>query len=235
MKLLKYNKLTGKIKLQTGLHIGGSADTTKIGGADNPVIRQPIDDRPYIPGSSIKGKLRSLLEMKMDKLEKDGKMHKYRADKCPENQCKICRIFGTMAQDQKVEEQRPIIGPGRLVVRDALVHNDSSRDLDTLQDKGLPYAEDKPEISLNRITAAPHLRTMERVPAGISFDLDISFRIFDIDGDNGKSDEQLFELVKEGLALIQSDCLGGSGSRGYGKVEFVDLQLNGEHISLPEV
>ncbi len=122
-------------------------------------------------------------------------------------------------------------------MRDCLVHPDAEPDLRRLRDeRGLPYAEDKPEIAINRITARPHLRTMERVPAGIEFALDISFRMFDRNGDGGSGDTELFDYVLKGLALIQKDTLGGSGSRGYGKVTFVGLKdEEGNPIELPKV
>jgi len=229
MKLVGFKKITGKIRLDTGLHIGGSADATQIGGVDNPVIRQPLDGKPYIPGSSLKGKMRSLLELELSKIEINGEIHKY-GNNCAKEPCPICYIFGAAAT-----EGAPI-GPGRLIVRDCMVHKDSEKDLERLRDeRGLPYAEDKPEVSINRITARPHLRNMERVPAGICFALDISYRVFDND-DGGQRDKELFDYVLRGLALIQQDTLGGSGSRGYGKVSFVDLKdENGEPITLPKV
>ena len=60
MKLRGKIIFRGKISTQTGLHIGGSKASLKIGGMDNEVLKT-IDNKPYIPGSSLKGKLRSLL------------------------------------------------------------------------------------------------------------------------------------------------------------------------------
>jgi len=229
MRLIGYKSVKGKIVLESGLHIGGSQEATQIGGVDNPVIRQPLNGYPYIPGSSLKGKMRSLLEMKYDKLQNNGELHKYERS-CKDSGCEICHIFGAAATDSAE------IGPGRLVVRDAMIHPDSEKDMLRLRDeRGLPFAEDKPEIALNRMTAWTHLRTMERVPAGLSFGLDLSFRVFDRDGDGGAADEQLFEKVLEGLAMIEKDTLGGSGSRGYGKVRFEGLTIDGLAVTLPEV
>lgn len=229
MKLIGYKSIRGRIVLESGLHIGGSQEATQIGGVDNPVIRQPLNGYPYIPGSSLKGKMRSLLEMKHGKLQGNGELHKYELS-CKNSGCLICHIFGAAATDSAE------IGPGRLVVRDAMIHPESEKDMLRLRDeRGLPFAEDKPEIALNRITARPHLRTMERVPAGLSFALDLSFRVFDRDGDGGAADEALFQSVLEGLAMIERDTLGGSGSRGYGKVRFDDLTVDGTAVTLPEV
>jgi CRISPR type III-A-associated RAMP protein Csm3 len=54
--------ITGGIRLVTGLHIGGAAAGLDIGGVDNPIIRHPVTREPYIPGSSLRGKIRALLE-----------------------------------------------------------------------------------------------------------------------------------------------------------------------------
>ncbi len=115
--------IRGIIKVETGLHIGGSSDTIEIGGMDNPIIRNPVNKEPFIPGSSLKGKMRSLLEWKLGKLEnkdprsKDfGKPYGYH----PKNQDDvkqghpISRIFGNSDEDA-------LLGPTRLIVRDAAI------------------------------------------------------------------------------------------------------------------
>lgn len=116
MKLIGYKRIEGIIEVITGLHIGGSTTTIEIGGKDNPVIKHPITKVPYIPGSSIKGKMRSLLEWKLGKLNTDrnsndfGNVHKW----CNDKECPICVIFGTSAEEAG-------IGPTRLIVRDAVL------------------------------------------------------------------------------------------------------------------
>ena len=50
------------ILVETGLHIGGGGENLNIGGLDKPIIRDPLTQYPYLPGTSIKGKLRSILE-----------------------------------------------------------------------------------------------------------------------------------------------------------------------------
>lgn len=209
MKLLKYKKITGIIRCITGLHIGGSAETIEIGGMDNPIIRHPINDFPYIPGSSIKGKMRSLLEWHLDKVT-DGSVHK-----CGDNKCPICRIFGTSAGEESQT------GPTRLIVRDAILTEESQKKLTELrQRKGLLYAEEKWENTINRLNASANPRQVERVPAGIEFKFEMSYRVFDDNDEKGKNiDEELFKNVEKGLELLQQDALGGSGSRGYGKIE----------------
>jgi CRISPR-associated protein Csm3 len=227
MRLIGFKHLTGKIVLESGLHIGGSRETTQIGGMDNPVIRQPKDSMPYIPGSSLKGKMRSLLELSEGKVGKNGGPHSYEGS-CAESQCIICRIFGASgSEDVKT-------GPARLIVRDCLLDKENDTVKRLLEDyRGLPLSEEKAETAINRIKGAAlggSLRKIERVPAGTVFNLDITFRLFD------KSDEGLFkQYVLKALALVEKDGLGGCISRGYGKVKFEDLQVDGKKITLPEV
>lgn len=216
MKLLKYKKINGRIKLITGLHIGGSKDEIRIGGTDNPVIKHPIDNFPYIPGSSLKGKIRTLLEWHLDKVDAKGNVHA-----CLEPKCPVCRLFGT-------SEKETSVGPGRVLFRDCWLDGDSKTELKKLKnEKGLMYVEEKYENVIDRTTGTTKrggLRQMERVPAGMVFDFEMDYRIFDMDGDNGQTDEEYFYYILRGLQLLESDALGGSGSRGYGKIEFEKLE-----------
>ncbi|HXG22450.1 MAG TPA: type III-A CRISPR-associated RAMP protein Csm3 [Methylomirabilota bacterium] len=207
MKLLKHRVITGKILLKTGLHIGGGGETIQIGGMDNPIIKSPLNDYPYIPGSSLKGKMRSLLEWKYDK-SPDG-------NPCKCSQCDICRIFGTSGAEEST------LGPTRIIIRDAHVTQRSREDLNRMrQEKGLIYAEEKYENSIDRLKGtAKNPRPTERVPAGIDFDFEIVLRVFE--GDN---EQEMMNKVREALRLVQADALGGSGSRGYGKVEFISCK-----------
>ena len=119
MKLLKHRTITGKILLRTGLHIGGGSETIQIGGMDNPIIKSPLNDYPYIPGSSLKGKMRSLLEWKYDK-SPDG-------NPCKCSQCDICKIFGTSGSEEST------LGPTRIIVRDAHLTEKSRDDLEHMR------------------------------------------------------------------------------------------------------
>ena len=219
MKLKEVKIIRGKIKLKTGLHIGGNADTIEIGGIDNPVIRNHLTNEPYIPGSSIKGKMRALLEWKLGKIKPDGKPHEW----CHDKNCPICRIFGT--SDSEAE-----IGPSRLIVRDAELSEEWKA---RIHKEGIILSEIKMENTINRITARANPRKMERIPPSVEFEFEMVYHIFDM-GDDGKTDEDLFKYVKEGLQLLQNDYLGGSGSRGYGKIEFLDLKVNGEPLKLSQ-
>jgi len=208
MKFLKYKIIKGSIKLETGLHIGGSSDRIEIGGLGSPVIKHPVTNEPYIPGSSIKGKMRSLLEWKLNKIDKnDGEPHQW----CKDKDCPICRIFGTSSDKAN-------IGPTRLIVRDAFL---DKKQVDEYKKKGILFTEDKVENTINRITAKANPRHIERAIPGLIFNFEIVYKIIEADDSDMKvSDEKLFNYVEQGLQLIENDTLGGSGSRGYGKVKF---------------
>lgn len=212
MRLVKHRSITGRINLKTGLHIGGTSDTIEIGGMDNPIIRGALDDFPYIPGSSLKGKMRSLLEWKYGKFSGNG-------NPCQCGQCDICRVFGVAGSENNQ------LGPTRMLVRDARLTPEAQKRLERMRaEKGLLYAEEKYENAIDRLKGvAKHPRPVERVPAGITFDFEIVLRVFDDD-----DEKKMLELVWEGLELVRMDALGGMGSRGYGKVEFEDLRLDGQ-------
>lgn len=222
MKLIGYKRIEGIIEVITGLHIGGSTTIIEIGGKDNPVIKHPITKVPYIPGSSIKGKMRSLLEWKLGKLNTDrnsndfGEVHKW----CNDKECPICVIFGTSAEEAG-------IGPTRLIVRDAVLDKNYK---ERQKEKNISWTpidltEDKYENTINRITARANPRNFERVISGAEFSFKMSYRVFE-NGDNGSGDEGLFEHVLDGLRLIEQDALGGAGSRGCGQVKF-HINVNG--------
>jgi CRISPR-associated protein Csm3 len=231
IKLIGYKIIKGVIRCETGLRIGGAQETIEIGGMDNPIIRNPVNDRPYIPGSSIKGKLRTILEYEIPgKLHPDGKVHEWcgtgNNEDDKNNQrgryCPICLIFG-------VTDEEATIGPSRGIFRDAGLTSDSLEKLEELRrKKGLIYAEEKYENVINRIKGkAENLRQMERVPAGTEFEFEIAYRVFDVDGDNGETDNNNFNWLLHSLWLLTQDALGGSGSRGYGKVSFPTITVDG--------
>lgn len=212
MKQIATKKITGKIVVKTGLHIGAGNDKVEIGGMDNPIIRNPLTREPYIPGSSIKGKMRSLMEWKLDKLKDTGG----KVCSCGNAGCEICRVFGSANTKSDVAKDR---GPTRLIVRDATLTTDWR---EKFKD-GKALVEEKSENSLNRITAEATPRPVERVVPGVEFDFEIAYRVIDT-GDGGATDEKYFkEVVLEGLRLLQNDYLGGGGSRGNGQIEFKDL------------
>lgn len=219
MKLREYKKITGIIRCETGLHIGGSAEQIEIGGVDLPIIKHPVTGEPYIPGSSLKGKMRSQMEKKLGKFASDGK-----PCGCGHTDCLVCKVFGPHMNPKHN------LGSTRILVRDAYINSKTREEYENLaKEKGLSYIEKKTENLVLRTTGtAKDPRSQERVPAGAEFDVEIVLQVYDTDGD-GKG---LIEFVKEGLRHVQSTYLGGYGSRGSGKVSFHDLRLDGDSFVL---
>ncbi len=207
--------INGNIKAETGLHIGKGNVAVAIGDMDNPVVRDPLTARPYVPGSSLKGKMRSLLEKKQGKLQnktigKNVKIHV--CDEAEYPNCDVGRIFG-------VPGELPFSGPTRLVVRDAFLSDASAENLRGKTD--MPFTEAKWEVAIDRITSQATPRQIERVPAGAVFDkLELIYNIYDAADISG------FGVLLEAMELLEDDYLGGSGSRGSGKVSFVDLSVS---------
>ncbi|MBC8309303.1 MAG: type III-A CRISPR-associated RAMP protein Csm3 [Planctomycetes bacterium] len=218
MKIIEVKKITGKIKVETGLRIGGSAETMEISGIDNPIIRNPADNMPFLPGSSIKGKMRSLLEWHLGEVPQGGNVLK------ADENSKTAKVFGSTAEKGR--------GPTRLIVRDAPVSIECKN---AFIENGQALTEVKSENSINRLTAKANPRPMERVVPGITFDFEILFRIIDL-GDGGEEDESLFnDVVLLGLALLEQDALGGCGSRGCGRISLKELKLGVDPLVLPSL
>lgn len=210
MRIEAYAVIKGEIEVITGLRIGGSQQHMEIGGIENVVIRNPEDGMPYIPGSSLKGKMRSLLEWKHSIVDK----YNGAPCKCGEQGCLVCRIFGTSAENAE-------LGPTRLLVRDAFLSK-AKPFLAKLEAKNLTFAdivEEKSENTINRLKAEATPRTMERVIPGTKFSFEMVYRCFSIPGLE-PADKALVKHVIDALDLVEKDYLGGSGSRGYGQVQF---------------
>lgn len=202
--LIKKFKVTTTLELITGLHVGGSKENVEIGGIDNPVIRAAIkDNQPYIPGSSLKGKIRSLLEQIAGSYEVG-------------RNAEINNLFGFSNNNK----------PSKIIFRDAYLTEKSAGLLKEAENLDMPYTEAKWENVINRVQGtAEHPRQTERIPAGVSFDVEIIINVWDNDADGQKS----LELLKKGIHALENDYLGGSGSRGYGQVKFSELKI--EEIS----
>lgn len=215
-------RITGRIRLVSGLHIGAGKDSIEIGGIDNPVVKHPHSREPYIPGSSIKGKLRFLLEWTFRRIREDGQPWGIdgKAGQSFDPADPVLRIFGTAARREAWSG-----GPTRLMVRDAPL-DPAWRD--GILEEGLALTEEKTEVMIDRIAGKAHDRVgprhTERVPAGALFDLELGFRLYDT-GDGGACDKACLNWTLAGLGLLELDALGGSGSRGYGRVSFEDLRL----------
>ena len=192
----------GKIECLTGLHIGAGKDTAEIGGVDSPVVRDPHSRLPYIPGSSLKGKMRSMLEFATGKVG-DGKVHN-----CDKPRCEVCRPFGSSAQQRKC-------GPTRLLVRDAYPDR-QTREMWEKLNTDLLYAEMKSENFLDRITSAANPRFIERVVKGSWFKLEMVYGVYQVE--DGVNDLDYFTHVVSALRLLEDGALGGNGSRGYGQI-----------------
>lgn len=203
--------LKGKMVCLTGLHIGGSKEKFEIGGVDAPVIRDPWTNYPYIPGSSLKGKMRALLAYKEGKADKDPPKKENFDPNCP-----IQRVFGIPGDFVSDKNLEKAIGPTRLIVRDA--HPDAKTiEMWESLDSELLYTEYKPENSINRLTSAANPRFLERVVKDSVFNVEFIFGVYKI---NKVIDAHYFKYVIESLRLLEHSALGGSGSRGYGQVEF---------------
>jgi CRISPR-associated protein Csm3 len=208
----------GKIKAATGLHIGGSPAALAIGMVDNPVIRDSLTGRPYIPGSSVRGKMRSLWE-KMTGVPQNWSIGRdvniHLCDKKEEyERCPVCQIYGVMGQSEASF-------PTRLLVRDAFLSPGSEKELREMAKTDQPYTEIKWEAAIDRVTSAAVPRQMERVPAGTVFDgMEMVFSVYD------QGDLARFLTVFEAMQLLEDDYLGGQGSRGSGKILFQDLEVS---------
>lgn len=213
LRLLKHVSFTATLVCKTGLRIGGTESGIGIGTAENPVIKDPRGI-PYVPGSSLKGKLRAMLEYKYDKLGDRGA-----PCGCGQNLeiCPVCTIFGPHRNTNHG------LGPTRIIVRDAFLSTGSLENWENTRTEGEDFTETKTETSIDRMTgmaARGSLRTQERVPAGTEFQLNISLRVFE-----GDDEARMKGFVLESIDLINKDYFGGSGTRGYGWVEIKDVEV----------
>lgn len=218
IRLLGRVLVNGNLRLYTGLHIGGSPGMLSIGGVDSPVIRDSLSGRPYIPGSSLKGKMRSLMEKAEGSRQnrpigKDVKIHLCETDDSYST-CAVCRLFGLLPL--RIEQATPT----RLFVRDVPLTDESAEELQNVAKTDLPFTEVKWEAAIDRVTSAATPRQMERVPAGAVFGpAQLVFSMY------GPEDVELFGGLAKAMDLLQDDYLGGGGSRGSGKVSFESLRI----------
>lgn len=204
-KLIKKIKIETTLELLTGLHVGGSKDNVEIGGLDNPVIKLASKEgQPYIPGSSLKGKMRCLLEQVAGSTMVGG-------------DSKVNNLFG-FAQDNRPSKQDN--RPSKIIVRDAMLTAESAEELRNCTSLDMPYTENKFENTIDRVNGVANPRQTERVPAGAKFNVEMVLNVWDDDDENA-----LKELLQKGINLLESDYLGGSGSRGYGQIRFGKLKF----------
>jgi len=204
MQLYKKIIKRGTLTLITGLHIGDSKETTEIGGVDSPVVRRKDNNEPYIPGSSLKGKIRSLLDIAYGQ-----------SDTTRNGEHVIGQLFGSINNENQ--------SPSRLIVRDASLTEASSEKFKNSEFTDMPFTEVKAENRIDRILGvAKDPRFIERIPAGAEFEVEFIINIIaDSDSEAKNKEADFNQLLNAGIKLLEDDYLGGSGSRGYGQVKFV--------------
>lgn len=189
-------QITGTIEVLTGMHIGGSSAFATIGAVDAPVIKDVRSGLPMIPGSSLKGKMRSLL----------AREYNQAVVKPDDDDEKLTRLFGSAKKGN--------VKRSRVLFSDMVLANENE-----LRTRGLQsMTEVKFENTINRATAVANPRQIERAVRGSLFNLDL---IYEVEAE-GEIIEDM-QVLGEGMKLIQYDYLGGHGSRGYGKVRFQDI------------
>lgn len=228
LKLIGKLVLEGELQCETGLHVGAGKGSLEIGGSDNPVVKDAFG-RPYVPGSSLRGKLRSLLEQSLGlavpselvylSKRKGQEVRIHQSDR-PDDE--ICLLFGRnpgrmeRVAGETLEASQAT--PARLAVYDAPLVADSitAQMRENLDDE---LTEVKSENAIDRITSQANPRTLERVPAGARFRVRMVMDVL------CEEDAPLFARVLEALRLLEDDALGGGGSRGSGRVSFSGLKL----------
>lgn len=223
LKLMHKYIIQGKIKALSGLHIGGNDAGLSIGSPDATVIKHPISGEPYIPGSSLKGKMRSLTELR------DGTIGNRRygvvLNGPTENPTDLAaQLFGT-ANNEATQR------PSRVIVRDAFLSKENE---DHQED--FSVVEVKTEVLIDRVTSKAMPRSMERIPAGATFDFEIVLNVFESDAQHGVERDHLNNVLSS-LLLVQDDYLGGKGSRGSGHIKFSIEKISkrdGNYYSNPD-
>lgn len=195
--------ITGTITSVTGMHIGGASSFSAIGAIDSAVIRDIRTDLPMIPGSSLKGKMRTLLARQYN----EGNFPKKHGDDVD----RVRRLFGYMSDGKGSAKKAH---SARLQFSDMFLTN-----RDELKQFGIPYTEVKFENTINRLTAVANPRQIERSVAGAQYGLDLIYSV-----ENADELIEDFETIRDGLILLSYDYIGGSGSRGYGRIRFSDLK-----------
>lgn len=210
MKLSKILKYEGTIELVTGLAIKGASSELNIGGADSEVVKNPITGEPYIPGSSLKGKMRSQLERRYGMKDRKGQPQNWQPCGCGQTNCPVCMLFGAHMN------MRANSAPTRIIVRDSNLTEEARHLVQSMPVESGGYLELKAENMIRRDSGTAEApRSMERVPAGLTFNLEILVQVFE-----GDREQWLRDNVDKALQLVENSYLGGSGSRGYGQVKF---------------
>ncbi|MEZ5399405.1 MAG: type III-A CRISPR-associated RAMP protein Csm3 [Bryobacteraceae bacterium] len=228
LKLIGKLILEGDLLCETGLHVGAGKGSLEIGGADNPVVKDAFG-RPYVPGSTLRGRLRSLLEQtggltKPTELvyvsRRRGQDVRIHQSDRPDDE--VCLLFGRSAGRMERVTGDPVSAahatPARLTVSDAPLDLESitPQMRENLDDE---LTEVKSENAIDRITSQASPRTLERVPAGARFRIRMVLDIL------CEEDKELVAKLVQAMRLLEDDTLGGGGSRGNGRVRFAGLNL----------
>lgn len=210
MKLNDYANLTATLRLKSGLHIGTGERPER--GEPLPVMESPRTKLPYVPGSSLKGKMRCLLELTYGLKETDPRDA---GSPCWCGKCQICLLFGSGSSRNTFE-------PTRLIFRDCYLTKASEEFFEKID------LEEKPGVRIDRATgkaAGGALFPMERIPEGFEFNFEISVRVFEKD-----NKDSLKRWIALGLFLMEQDALGGGGTRGSGHIEFNNILFDGKEF-----
>ena len=193
-----YGKILIQCKLVvcTGMHIGDSSAFSAIGAVDSQVVRDPLTGLPIVPGSSLKGKLRTLLARSLSGDIQHMPSHDHDDEK-------IKRLFGSSSPVQA----------SRLQFSDCFVSN-------VAEMRRVGITEVKAENGISRADSVANPRFIERVSRGTTFDVKIVYEIID----DAQTVEDLALLAK-GMKLLQLDYLGGHGTRGSGRVSLRDFEI----------
>ncbi|HZJ84462.1 MAG TPA: type III-A CRISPR-associated RAMP protein Csm3 [Syntrophomonadaceae bacterium] len=197
-----YGKILIRCKMivLTGMHIGGFSAFSAIGAVDSPIIRDTFTNEPIVPGSSLKGKMRTLLAKAIK--------NDYITQPCKYDPEEIKRLFGSAGNKQEKENPKT----ARLQFADAFLTN-----ADLLK-RRRAMTEVKFENTINRLTAEANPRQIERVAKGAQFAINLVY-----DMEKADEIEADFANIARSMKLLSMDYLGGHGSRGYGRVAFSDF------------
>lgn len=221
--------IDGEMVCETGLHIGAGKGSLDLGGADNPVVKDAFG-RPYVPGSTLRGKLRSLLERSAGLVAAPDLVYlsrrrgqEVRIHQSNEPGDEICLLFGRnpgrMERVSGDAFDTTNATPARLTAYDAPLDLESitPQMRENLDDE---LTEVKSENAIDRVTCQANARTLERVPAGARFRVRLVMDVLCAE------DRELLAKVLEGLRLLEDDSLGGGGARGNGRVRFENWRLS---------
>lgn len=193
--------IKGNLVVKTGMHIGGGSDYAPIGSVDSPFVRDALTQEPIVPGSSLKGKIRTLLARYRSKRYIVNEIHK--------DDEVIKRLFGSTIPQ--------IIS--RLQFQDLFVSEESKSLFESIETDTY-MGEVKFENSIKRANGEANPRQIERVPAGAKFVFQLVYTVID----ETELEEDL-KTLRTGIKLLELDYLGGHGTRGYGRVAIENINV----------